>query len=53
MVDFLHLQGKPEPWYCGSLGQTSLSQQSVLVQGWYQTTNQTFHFTDSSRIFCI
>ena len=27
--------------------------QSILIQGWQQTTRQTFHFTDSSRVFCI
>ena len=27
--------------------------QSILIQGWQQTTRQSFHFTDSSRVFCI
>ena len=25
----------------------------ALLQGWQQTTRQTFHFTDFSRVFCI
>ena len=24
---------------------------SILIQGWQQTTSQTFHFTDSNRVF--
>ena len=25
--------------------------QSILIQGWQQTTSHTFHFTDSSRVY--
>ena len=31
----------------------TVPKQSLLIQGWHHTTSHTFHFTDSSRVFCI